>query len=67
MVKKPINQLNNLLEFRSQNDNELHVKELEKRCTRTKIENGGYNLASFDHFKSEIIAGLKKSNLKIWF
>ena len=35
------NKLNNLLELRSQNYNELHVKEVEKRGTRIEIENSG--------------------------
>ena len=37
------NKLNKLLEIRSEIDIELHVKELEKRGTRTKTENSGLN------------------------
>ena len=47
-----INKLNKLLELRSENDVELHVKEVEKRGTRIEIENSGYNLAGFDHCKN---------------
>ena len=54
-----IDELNKLLELRSENDIELHVKEVEKRGTRIEIENSGYNLAGFDHFKSEILSELK--------
>ena len=36
-----INKLNNLLELRSQNYKELHVKEFEKRGTRIEIEISG--------------------------
>ena len=55
-----ITKLNEFLELRSNKVIELHVKECEERGTRTEIENSGYNLAGFDHFKSEILAGLKK-------
>ena len=50
--EKLITNLNNLLELTSENDIDLHVKEVEKRGTGTEIENSGYNLAGFDHFKS---------------
>ena len=59
-----------LLELRSQNDIKLHVKEVEKRGTRKEIENSGYNLASFDHFNSEILEELRRVNIiisRIWF
>ena len=36
-----INKLNKILELRSQNDDELNVKEVEKSGTRIKIENSG--------------------------
>ena len=38
----------------------LNVKEPGKRGTRVKIEKNGYNLAGFDHLKSEILAKLKR-------
>ena len=41
------NKLNKLLELISQNDFELHGKEVEKRGTRIQIENSGFNLAGF--------------------
>ena len=53
------NKLNNLLELRSENDIELHVKEVEKRSIRIEIGSSGYNFASFDHFKSEILSEIK--------
>ena len=58
--EEPINQLNDLLELRSENDIELILKEAEKRRTRRQIEKSGYNLPGFDHFESEILAGLKR-------
>ena len=36
------------------------MKEVEKRGTRLKIEKSGYNLAGFDHLKSEILSELKR-------
>ena len=42
----------------------MQVKEFEKRGSRTEIENSGYNLASFDHFESEILAELKRVKYK---
>ena len=35
--------LNKFVELRSENDIELHVKEVEKRGIRLEIENSGYN------------------------
>ena len=55
-----IEELNRILELSSENDFELHVKEVEKRGTQIEIENRGYNLAGFDFFKSEIIAELRR-------
>ena len=54
------NELLKLLELRSENDIELQVRDVEKRGTRLEIESGGYNLASFDHFKSEILSESKR-------
>ena len=54
------NKLNNLLQFKSENDIELHVKEVEKRGTRIKIENSGYNSAGFDLFKGELLSELNE-------
>ena len=59
-----MNRLHKLLYLRAQNDIELHVEALEKRRTRTEIENSGYNLAGFDHFKSEINAELERIEYK---
>ena len=55
-----MNRLPKLLDLRSQNDIELHVKEVEKRGNRIETEKSGYNLAAFDQFKSEILAELKR-------
>ena len=55
-----INELNKLLKPKSENDLELHVKEIEKRGTRIKKEDSGYNLAGFDHFKFENFSEIKK-------
>ena len=53
-----INKLKKLLELRSQNDIELHGEEFEKRGTRIDNGNSGYNLAGFDHYKSEKLVEL---------
>ena len=37
---------------------------MEKRGTQIEIENSGYNLAGFDHFKSEYFLELKRVKLK---
>ena len=55
-----INKLNSLLDLRSENDIKLHVKEVGKRGTRTERENSGYNLAGFDHFKTDMLEGMKR-------
>ena len=39
--EEPINKLNEILEFRSQNDIEIHLKEVEKRGTQIELENSG--------------------------
>ena len=51
--------LSKFLKLWSENDIELHVKEVEKRGTRIEIKNSGWNLAGFDHFKSEILTKIK--------
>ena len=60
MVKNVFHKLNKLLVLRSENDIELHVKEVEKTGTRIKNENSGYNLAKFGHFKKENCAEFKR-------
>ena len=52
--------LNKLLELKSENGIELRVKEVEKRGTRIEKESSGYNIASFDQFKSEALSELKR-------
>ena len=59
-----INELNKLLELGSDNNIELDAKEIEKRGIRKEPENSGFNLAGFAHFKSEILAGLKRVKYK---
>ena len=59
-----INELNKLLELRSQNEIELQIKELEERGVRIEIGTSGSNLTGFDHLKSEILAELRKVNEK---
>ena len=54
-----INKLNKLLELKSENDIDLHVKGVEKRGTRIEIENSSYTLAGFDLFKSELLSEIK--------
>ena len=57
------NKLIKLLELRSDNDIELHVKEVEKGGTRKEKGNSGYNLAGFDPFKSDILSQNKNSEM----
>ena len=59
-----MNELNKLLELRSQNYIDLHVKKVEKSGTGTAIENSGYQLAGFDHFKSHILAEVRRVKYK---
>ena len=59
-----INKLKKLLEVRSQNDIELQAKNFEKRGARMAIGNSGYNLAGFDHYKSEILVKLGRLKYK---
>ena len=40
------------------------LKKVEKRVTRIEKENSGYNLASCGHFKSEILAELRRVKYK---
>ena len=56
--KEIFNKLKEMLELRSQNGIDLHVKEVEKRRNGKEIENGSYNVEGFDQFKSETIAEL---------
>ena len=46
--------INRLKKVRSEDDIELHVKEVQKRGTRKEVEKSGHSLAAFDQFKSEI-------------
>ena len=38
------------------------MNEVENRGTRVEKENNSYELASFDHFKSEVLSELKRLN-----
>ena len=55
-----IEKLKKFQELRSQNDFELHAKELENRSNRIEIRNRGYNLTSLDPFESETLAELRR-------
>ena len=59
-----ITKLNKLLELRSDNDIELHDKEVVKESSRIEMENSGYNLSGFDYFKIEILSELKRVNYR---
>ena len=48
--------LNNLLKLRSENDFEFHLKRSWKKRHSNRQKNSGYILASFDHFKSQILS-----------
>ena len=50
-AKRTIKKLNEVLELRSQNSVELHVKEVRKRGNQTKMENNEYKLSDFDNKK----------------
>ena len=56
--EKTINELNKLLEFRSQNGIELHVQKVRKKGL---ILINDYSLASLGMFKDEILEDLKKA------
>ena len=58
--EKSIERLNMLLEERSKNDIELHVKEVKLRGDRIIIECKGYKLSDLDTQKDEILERLKK-------
>ena len=57
--KKTNNELNNLLELKSQNNIELHVQKVRERGNQ--IKNGGREckLSDFDTFKNDILEELK--------
>ena len=59
-----INKLKNILEPKSGNDIELHVKENEEKGIRIEMENSGCILAGFEHFKSEILSELKRAKYR---
>ena len=58
--KELSNKLKKLLEFKSENDIHLHVKEVEKKGNQIELRNNGFELADFDHFKSETLSELKR-------
>ena len=65
--EKTINELNKLLELRSQNGIELHVEQVRKKCI---LLINDYSLSSLGMFKNEILEELKKvkkTTLKIWY
>ena len=54
------NKLNKLIKIKSENDIDLHVKEVEKGGTRIEKGNSGYNSAGFDHFEGALLSELKR-------
>ena len=65
-AEKTINELNKLLELRSQNGIELHVEQVRKKGL---ILINDYSLSSLGMFKDEILEDLKNAkfnDLKIW-
>ena len=62
--EETINKINELVDPKTPNDIELHVKEFGKRGTWIEKENSGYNLTDFDHFTKEILAELRKVKYK---
>ena len=52
-------------ELRSQKDSDLHVKEVEKGCTRIELEIGGYSVPGFVYLKSGVLAELKEVIYKV--
>ena len=56
-AEKTINELNKLLELRSQNGIELHVEQVRKKGI---VLTEDYSLSSLDMFKNEILGELKK-------
>ena len=58
--EKIIDDLNKLIELRSENSIELHVKAVRKRGNK-KVGNNEYKLSDFDNQKSEILDELKKA------
>ena len=60
-TKRNIDELNKLLELRSQNGIELHVQEARKRGYQTIVGDNEYILSEFFTFKEEIIEDLKKA------
>ena len=59
-VAETIIKLQKLLELRSQNDIELHVKEVKKRRNRKKTGDIEYKFSDLDTHKKEINEELKK-------
>ena len=62
--EKTINELNQLLELRSQKGFKLHVKEVRKRGNQTKIEDIGYKLSKFDIKKKRDFSRIKNCKLQ---
>ena len=62
--KELFNNLDKLLEPSSETDNDIHVKEVEKRGTRIEKGNNGYISVGLDHFKCQRLAELKRVKYK---
>ena len=63
-IEETMNRLHIILNLKSKKHFELNVKEMAKRGTRIKKDNNGYKFADFDHFKSEILAKIKRRKIK---
>ena len=63
-AEKTIDELNNLLEIRSENGIELHVKGVRKRVNQVKIGDNGYKLSDFDTQKKRKTRRTKKCKIQ---
>ena len=62
-TKKTNDELDKLLELRSENDIEMHVNQLKKKGSQIKIGDIEYELSDFDTKKNEIVEELKKCKI----
>ena len=59
--EKIVDDLNKLIELRSENSIELHVKAFRKRGNKKEVGDNEYKSSDFDNQKSEILEELKKA------
>ena len=60
-AEKTIDELNKILQLRSQNNIELHVEEVRERGNKLKTGDNEYKLSDFVAFKKEILEDLKSA------